>query len=159
MVAGTSGTVIYSATTTLAGTFVLTSTVHQGSVGSLMLTAIGQTSGRRASTPFFIKAETLPRTATTARGGRNVLSGYGFGAHETVKAYWLPGGIPLGHATTNVLGTFAGGTAITFTAPLSPTGSYAVYTVGQSSKAVAVSVYKIVPVLLTTSPRAGRKAK
>ena len=148
---------VYTATTTLNGSFGISNTVRQGVYGPLILTAIGQSSHRQASAPFAIKAETLPRTISAKPGGRIVLSGYGFGAHETVKATWAPGNLPLGHATTNSLGTFAGGAALTVTVPLSPTGTYHVYAVGATSRAVAGCVVTLVPSLMAIQPVDGLK--
>lgn len=82
-----------------------------------------------------------------------MLAGFGFGARETVKAYWEPGNIPLDPSSgvsTTLQGTFSGASAITFTVPLSPTGTYEVVAVGQRSHAVAVSAFHLLPALYAT---------
>jgi 5'-nucleotidase len=84
-----------------------------------------------------------------------VLTGAGFAPHETVFGYWAStSSAPFTvTATTNSLGTFGGSASapgITFTVPLSPTGSYAVYAVGQSSHGVAHASFTLVPHLNVT---------
>lgn len=56
----------------------------------------------------------------------------------------------LGSTTTNAMGTFAGNMALAFTVPLSPTGTYPVVSVGQSSGAVVTSTFTIMPSLTIT---------
>ena len=61
--------------------------------------------------------------------------GHGFGSGEPVKLYWdKVGGVLLGTTTANSLGGWGGGSAITFTVPMSPSGTtYPVVAVGQNT--------------------------
>jgi hypothetical protein len=86
------------------------------------------------------------------QGSPDVLTGAGFAPYETVIGYWnSTSGVPFTvTATTNGLGTFGGSAAhpgVTFTVPLSPTGSYAVYAVGLRSHGVAHSSFALIPYL------------
>ena len=125
--------------TSATGTFTAHLTAPPASAGLHGLIAVGVTSRRHAVAPERVKPATSLRTAQGLPASTDVLSGVGFGKSETVRAYLAPGHIPLGSARTNGVGTFAGPTGITFTVPLSATGSYWVYSVGASSRAVALS--------------------
>lgn len=77
-------------------------------------------------------------------GSNNAVRGLGFAPHETVVAYWgVPGGLRLGSTTASALGGFGGTSALSFTVPMSATGPYAVYSVGQTSGNVAVSLFAL----------------
>ena len=68
-----------------------TLTVPQAIAGTHTLIAVGQTSGKTASTAFQVKpAITLVARVGTA-GSRSALTGMGFGAGETVEVLWYPG--------------------------------------------------------------------
>jgi hypothetical protein len=89
------------------------------------------------------------------------MTGDGFGADERVTAHWAsPSGPVLGHVTTSALGSFMRA-GLAFTVPLSPTGIYAVYAVGQTSHATAASLFTVMPFLsiVPTSGVAGSSAQ
>jgi hypothetical protein len=105
---------------------------------------VGQTSGLTATVSLTIKPVTAVAHATGVQGSANSLRGFGFGANELVRAYWYPGLLPLGSATTNVTGTMT----LSFTVPLSPTGAYAVLASGQTSRTMAMSAVTLLPALI-----------
>ena len=111
--------------------------VPQATIGTHSVIAVGQTSSISATASFQVKPKTGLRSSSGTAGSQNVLHGYGFGPREAVTAHWnSPTGPVLGSPTrTNTLGTFIGGSAITFTVPLSPTGTYKVYGVSASGSA------------------------
>lgn len=135
-------------TTTAAADGSLTATTRapQAAYGGHSIIAIGQTDNQTATAAMQIKPLALLWHSAGSAGTSNVLAGLGFGAGETVRAYWIPGNIPLGPpggVRATALGTFAGATGITFTVPLSPTGVYAVAAVGQSSHGIAVRAFSM----------------
>ncbi len=134
----------YSATTAPDGSFNLSNTVRQGTLGLHTFTAVGQTSHRSAHTVFHVTPATFLWHTSGKAGSLNVLSGYGYGATETVKTYWQQkGGLLLGHSTTSTLGTFAASTAITYTTPLKSPGTYNIVTVGLTSGAIYTDTFTI----------------
>jgi hypothetical protein len=109
-------------TTTAAGVFVAAVTVPQAAAGPHSLKAVGQSSGTNASDPFTVTPLVLLSPTSGAADSVAVLIGAGFGASETVAALWYPGAKLLAAATSNVTGTVE----MSFTVPMSATGSYAV---------------------------------
>lgn len=137
---------VATATAGADGSFVVSAPVPQDPKGAYNIAATGQTSGQGATTSTAIRPLTVLLHSSGHAGDANAMAGFGFGSTEPVKAYWTPGGIPLGPTSgvsTTVLGAFAGAAALTFTVPLSPTGTYRIYSIGQLSHAVAVSAYTI----------------
>ena len=145
---------VTTATADATGSFVVTAPAPQDPKGSYDIAATGQSDGQIATTASAIRPLTVLPHSSGGAGLSNVLAGVGFGVREPVRAYWTPGGIPLAPTSgvsTTALGTFAGPTAITFTVPLSPTGTYHIYTIGQISHAIAVSAYTITGTLNSPS--------
>ncbi len=134
-----------------SGSFVTHVTVPQTPAGTHTIIAVGQGSGLVAAAAVTVKPIAVLAHGSGHQSSANGVSGFGFAADETVTAYWLPGGLTLGHGTTNNVGSI---TSLTFTVPFSPTGTYYVYTVGQQSKAAAVSAFALTPALSIT-PAAG----
>lgn len=153
----TATSALTSTTTTGAGAFVALFSAPQTPFGAHTILALGQSSGRSASAPFTAKAKNLLLTPFLAQGSQDVVKGTNFAAHETVKTYWNStgaGGLLLGTSTTNSLGTFTAGQAVTFTTPLSPTGSYPIISVGQSSGGSYSTAVTLHPTL-TIAPSSG----
>lgn len=151
----TSALPLVTATAGITGSFVDALTVPQAISGTHTLIAIGQLGSEAGTAMVQVKPATTLSAASGAQGSRKTLSGYGFGALETIKAYWnKPTGQVLGTKTTNSVGSFSGASAITFTVPLSPTGTYKVYAVGQTSKGSAFSTFTITPTL-SIAPTSG----
>jgi hypothetical protein len=155
----TTSTSLTSTTTDDAGTFTASFSVPQAISGTHTLRAVGQSSGLQASARFTILPGTTLLHYQGYKGTQDVLKGAGFAPYETVTGYWqTPSGTPFPiTATTNGLGTFGGSSSfpgITFTVPLSPTGQYAVYAVGQTSGGVAHSTFTLKPHLQLT-PNSG----
>jgi len=72
-------------------------------------------------------------------GTLNAVSGVGFAAGETIRAYWgAPGALLLGGATATGQGGFSG---LGFAVPGTPPGIYAVTCVGQTSGNIAASLF------------------
>ena len=72
-------------------------------------------------------------------GTLTTVTGVGFAAGETVRAYWgTPGALPLGASTATSQGAFSG---LGFAVPGVPPGLYAVTCVGQTSGNVAASLF------------------
>lgn len=144
--------VLTHTSSSVSGSFVVTATVPQAAIGPHSVGAAGGVSHRTASAVVQIKPATFLSRRYGAQGTRLTLSGVGFGATEPVKAYWLPGYLPLGSppgsvVTTTALGTFTGASAISVTVPLSPTGTYYIAAVGQTRRAIAYSAFTIIPAL------------
>lgn len=143
----TSTTPLSSAVSNGAGTVVETFLVPQAISGTHTIIAVGQTGHLVAKTGFLIRPKTFLKHYQGSAGSTNQITGAGFGPHETVVGHWnSPSGQVLGTTTTSSIGTFGGTggiTGITFTVPLSPTGSYRVYGVGQSSGGVAFSTFTL----------------
>ena len=137
---------ISSTTTTAVGTFVAHLSVPQAISGAHAIIAVGQQSLKWAATWFIVKPATALARAAVTPGSQDVLAGVGFGKQEQVKTYWnKKGGLLLGTTATNALGTFAWSTALTFTAPLSPTGTYNVISVGTTSGDVYTTTVTLTP--------------
>lgn len=147
-------TPIYSATADSLGAITLPATVQQGAYGPHTLIAVGSSSGISATAPFTILSQTTLQKTSGGQGLRDSLSGYGFTANEAVLIYWgQAGGKLLGAKTANSLGSFAGASALAFTVPMSPTGSYPIVSVGQVSGSVVTSTFSLVPSLSITPKR------
>lgn len=138
-------------TASATGSFTTNVTAPQAAYGPHTIIAVGQVSGAAARASVWITPAGFLLISKGSPGQRNAASGAGFGARETVKAYWGSRGGPLlGSATTIPTGAFAGITAITFAVPLSATGTYAVYLVGQRTGATATTTFTITPALSAT---------
>lgn len=149
----TTSTAPLSQVTSLAdGSFHATIAVPQASLGTHLLVAVGQSSGKLALASFQVTPLVTLTRSSGAQGTQNTLKGFGFGAQESVAAYWNPGMIPLGSITSTISGTVQ----ISITIPLSPTGQYQVKGIGQSTQAAALSSFKIVPTL-AISPSSGAR--
>lgn len=145
-------TSIYSTTAAIGGAFSIVRTVLQGVHGLHLLAAVGQTSAMSATAPFTIAALTTLQHAQGDQDSVDVLSGARFGAHETVKGYWsrisaAPFTVTATTTSLTSFGAVAGAAGITFTVPFSPAGVYAVYGLGQSSKALGLTYFTIKPAL------------
>ncbi len=128
--------------------------VPQATLGAHFVKAVGQTSHASASAKFTVRARAVLSRASGTQGASVSVRGYGFGAGETVKAFWRStSGTLLGSSSTSSVGTSG---AIGFHVPTYPTGIYRVYLVGQTSHAVAYTSFKIVP-SLTISPASGAR--
>ena len=134
-------------TSNSAGTFVDTFSVPQAISGTHTIIVVGQSSKIVAKTSFLIRPKTFLKHYQGSAGSINQITGTGYAAHENITAHWnSPTGLSLGTSSTNSIGTFGGTgniTGITFTVPMSPTGSYKVYAVGQSSGGVAFSTFTL----------------
>ncbi len=140
------GTTPLTATLTGAGgAFTAHVTLPQATGGAHHLLAVEQSSGRTATAALTVNPDAFLAHASGRQGSANSLLGFGFAAGEPVKAYWYPGLSPLGGTTTNALGSFAGSSAISFTVPMSATGTYYVLAVGQHSHSMAVSRFVLTP--------------
>jgi hypothetical protein len=134
----TSASPLASTTTSASGAFVAKFSVPQAISGTHTIVVPDQASAISATAPFLVKPRLALAPASGTAGVTTVVAtGYGFGTTEPVTAHWAtPMGAVLGNqTTTNSLGTFTGANAITFTVPLSSTGTYAVHAVSPSSKA------------------------
>jgi hypothetical protein len=127
--------------TLATGSFSATVTVPQATRGAHTLIAVGQTTHKTASTPLQVKPLVFLSPASGKATSVAHLFGAGFGASETVAGLWSPGFKVLGTASSNASGTVA----LTFTVPLSPTGSYAVVSYGLATKAVAAAPFTVTP--------------
>lgn len=139
-------TLLTSTKATAGGSFVARMSAPQAISGTHSIIAVGWTSAFTAAATVRVTPVTVLLHYYGTRGSRDVLSGFGFGAGETVYGYWTPGAIPLGPASgvsTTASGTFAGPTGITFTVPLSPTGYYRIYALGQGSHAIVASIFAL----------------
>ena len=143
----TATTALTTTSASASGSFATHVTAPQTPAGAHTVIAVGQGSTLVAAAGVTVKPITVLAHGTGHQGSTNGVSGFGFGANETVTAYWLPGGIALGHGATNNVGSI---TSLTFTVPFSPTGTYYVYSVGQKSKAAAVSAFTLTPALSIT---------
>jgi hypothetical protein len=147
----TSTSPVSSTTSTAMGTFAVTFSVPYAVSGTHTIIAVGQSSAISATTTFKVTPRVVLAHVSGQPGAQNIVYGYGFGASETVTATWgSTGGLKLGTATTTGLGTFSGASAITFTTPMSPSGSYSVYAVGKTSKATASTPFTLTPSLQIT---------
>lgn len=151
------GTAPLSHTTSLtSGAFVDTFSVPQAISGTHSLIALGASSGLTATVPFTILPAAVLLHAQGTGGAKNVLYGTGFGPSELVRGYWNKQPFTV-TATTTALGSFG----LSFTVPFSPAGAYAVYGVGQSSKAFGLAFFTIKPALYLkpASGKAGSKVQ
>lgn len=158
----TASTPLTSTTSTAGGTFSAAFSAPQAISGTHTLIARGLSSGRLATAPFAILPGAYLLHAHGLAGSQDVLKGAGFAPHETVHGYWQStSGTPFTvSATTNSLGSFGlapTAAGITFTVPLSPTGQYPVYALGQSSQGLARATFTLRPHLsvMPTSAPAG----
>lgn len=125
--------------TTLAaanGTFSTTMTVPQAVSGRHTIIALGRGSYLLSRASFVVRSTTMLLHSITPAGSQDTLRGYGFPARQRVNVYWKtsgPGGLLLGTATTNVLGTLSGTTALSFTVPSSAPGPYDIISLGTSN--------------------------
>ncbi len=130
-------------TTDPTGSFVTRVVVPPTPFGLHTLVAVGQSSATTATAQFQVTAKTFLQASSGHAGTANVLTGTGFAANELVTAWWKNRGVYLGSATTNASGTFTRANAITFTVPMSTTGTYPVIAVGQTSNASNYSPFTI----------------
>jgi hypothetical protein len=135
-------------TTTSIGSFVAKFSMPQAIAGTHTIIVVGQTSLKSARASVRVKPSVFLRSSSGIQGSQNLLTGYGFGASETIRGTWnLPKGKVLGTGKTNGLGTFTGASAITFVVPVSPKGTYRVYATGATSRARAYSTFELLPSL------------
>ena len=141
----TGTTPLTSTTATGGGTFTARVAVPQAVAGAHTAIAVGQSTGRRATAPVTVQPEVVVSPSSGKAGSTAVAAGFGFGAQETVKLTWgTPTGPLLGTRTSTTLGSFYASTALTFTVPMSSTGTYVVYGLGQSGHAAA-TVFTVTP--------------
>src|SRR5262249_53543477 len=99
---------LFGATTDTSGTFVLQTTVLPGIYGQHTLTAVGQRTGRSASTTFVQQTVLVLQPTSGAAGTLVGVTGYSFGMSETVRLRWnSPTGGVLASGVTNAQGTFS----------------------------------------------------
>jgi hypothetical protein len=147
----TAATPLVTPTTSSTGSFVATITVPQATLRTHLVIATGQASGRSAQASFTVLPRVSLAPPSGGQGTTVTMSGYGYGARQTVTAFWnTAGGIRLGMTTTDGVGTFAGSSAITFTVPMSPFGSYKVYGVGQGGHGITSATFDLTPSLILT---------
>lgn len=126
-----------------AGSFVAIARAPQAVVGTHTIVAVGQSSGSVATAslqiaPFLVLAPSSGRAGATV-----VATGVGFGATERIIMSWNGGGQPLGSTMSSAQGYFTGSTAITFTVPISATGSYRVCAKGKTSGATSCPFFTL----------------
>ncbi len=124
-----------TATTDATGAFTAKTRVPQMPYGAHII-SVGQSSGISFTTPFHV----WPILALMPTGGPSgtpvIATGQGFGAAESVTLYWEKvGGLVLGRTTTSARGGFTGSSAIHFTVPSAPPGSYLVCAYGHTTGA------------------------
>lgn len=141
-----------STSTDASGNFNTSFTIPQATGGSHTIVAQGFTSGIVSTTTLNINSSATLKYTKGKQGSKNVMTGYGFAANETVFAYWLTGNTSklLGSGTTNSLGT----ATITFTTLAKSAGTYSLYMLGQTSGDSAFTSFTIIPALSIT-PKSG----
>jgi hypothetical protein len=133
-----------STTSAADGSWTTTILAPDAVSGTHTLIAQGQTSGRSANTAFQVTPKTNLFHYSGLVGSSNVIIGHGFASGEPVRAYWgQQGGLLLGSSTTYALGNFSTAQAITFTVPMSPTGTYPIITVGLNSGSTATATFRV----------------
>lgn len=140
----TSTAALTTATTTSAGSFVAIVKAPQAVVGTHTLIAVGQSSRSVATAPLQI-APFLALAPSSGRSGSTVVAtGTGFGATEPIRASWNGSSkLVLGSTMSSAQGYFTGTNAITFTVPISATGSYRVCAKGKRSGATSCPLFKL----------------
>ncbi len=110
--------------------------------GAHTVTATGSSSHRVATTTFTMHPHTYLAVPSVVKGQRDVLTGTGFTAGDTVRVYWSRrGGQVLATTHTDpVSGSFMGTRAVTFTVPLAPIGAYNIVAVGARSGAITIQL-------------------
>jgi hypothetical protein len=133
-----------SATTDATGAFSASFSVPDATFGAHKLIAVGQTSAMSSTASFQVLPRSSLRRSSGLAGSTDAVYSHGFAAHETVHAYWgQQGGLLLGTGTSSALGALSGASAITFTVPVSPAGTYPIVTVGATSGAMATTPYTV----------------
>ena len=143
----TSATVVATATSTMSGTFVATTTVPSSAVpGQALLIAL-DTSGDYAPASFTVLTPTIALSPNPALPGSAVsTAGSGFGAGETVTVTENTVALT---TTTTPTGTFTLG----LTAPITP-GSYPITATGSLGAADQAAAVLIVALQATATPTA-----
>jgi hypothetical protein len=135
----TAASPLLTCTATTGGGFAATLGVPQAAAGAHTLIAVGQGSGRAASATLQVKPAVFLFPGGGKGGSAASLVGVGFGAGETMAGLWYPGMKVLGAATANTVGT----AVLSFTVPLSATGTYYVVGYGLTSKLTAVAPFGV----------------
>jgi hypothetical protein len=124
------------------GSFVTRVAVPQTFLGPHLINAVGQSSASTASAVVQCRPQLLVFPYAGPPGTRTVVRGLGFGMKEAVKVFGgMPPGQLLGMTTANAQGGFDAATSVTVTVPLSATGIYPIYAVGQSSFGGAYALF------------------
>lgn len=133
-----------TATTTSAGAFTAVLRAPQAAFGAHSVIAVGQRSSRSANAPVSIQPGLKLQPATGASGATVQATGAGFGALEPVSLHWRsPGGPLLATTTSSSVGTIGATSAVTFTVPVSPAGSYRVYATNSTTGAQTFVLFTV----------------
>ena len=124
---------------TTGGAFVAALILPQARAGTHTLIAVGQTSGQTAHTTIQIKPAIFLSPTSGTAGSTVRLTGMGFGTRETVEGLWYPGAHLLTTGSSNAVGTVA----LSFTVPLSPTGTYTVVASGRTTTMSAARTFTV----------------
>ncbi len=149
----TTTTPLTTATTLATGSFVAHITVPLAKAGPHTVIAVGQTSGKMASAPFTVKPAIVLSPTHGKAGSVATMIGVGFGMSETVAALWYPSLKLLKTGPANTVGTVS----MTFTVPMSPTGTYDGIGYGLSTKQYAVAPFQVTAA--STTAQAGSTAE
>ena len=124
-------TALATVTATSLGVALGAFSVPQTISGTHYVVAVGQSSGRFAVAPVRVQPRLILSPTSGKVGAAVTVVGFGFGPTEGVTVSWDNPGANLGSRTTNSVGSFNGGTALTFAVPIgSPSGAHVVRGVG-----------------------------
>jgi streptogramin lyase len=142
---GVGSAVLASATADSNGAFSVTALAPQSPYGPRIFLGVGQTSGNLGTASFSMSPRLILNPASATPGSSVSITGYGFGAAETVKLYWA--GHPrlsLGSVSADEHGTFNGTAAFTAPVPLgAPAGKNVVFGKGDYTKAIGYGSFTV----------------
>jgi hypothetical protein len=131
---GTKNVLLGTGTSDATGSLSATARVPSASWGLYSLVAIGQTSGTTGVVLFSVTPRLVANPKTGSVGSTFALSGYGYGAGETVNVFWNTPQVSLGSANADLFGHFSlSGLTIPAGAP---TGDNLVVGKGLATKAI-----------------------
>jgi len=139
---GIGSAVLATAVADASGAFTVNAAAPQSIYGPRLFLSLGEQSGEIGAASFQMNSRLSLNPASGAAGTRVTAQGFGFFPNWAVNLHWN-GQTSLGSATTNVEGTFAGNSALTFTVPQgTPPGTYTV-TAGWNGNVWATIPFKV----------------
>jgi len=140
--AGVGSPVLAGAKADATGSITATAQAPASAYGDRIFIGTGQSSGKLGAANFSMKSGLTVTPAAGPPGSQVTVQGYGFIQDDTVDIYWNDYSDWLGSVNANSRGTFARGSAFTFTVPQDAVpGAYPIYANGTTLISLYAAVF------------------